>query len=82
MSQSLSSFKRAVAISYGGGDQTLSVPGKGLYISTAGNLAVRLRSGATDTTLTGLLVGTVYNFEVVAIRQSGSTAAGLVLYTE
>lgn len=82
MSQVLRPFNRAVAISYGGGDQTLSLPGKGLYISTAGNLAVRLRGGAADTTLTGLLVGTVYYFEVVAIRQTGSTAAGLVLYTE
>lgn len=82
MSQVLRPFNRAVAISYGGGDQTLALPGKGLYISTAGNLVVRLRGGATDTTLTGLLVGTVYYFEVVAIRQTGSTAAGLVLYTE
>jgi len=82
MSQSLCSFKRAVAINYSGGDQTLSLPGKGLYISSAGNLVVRLRSGSSDTTLTGLLVGTVYNFEVVAIRQTSSTAAGLVLYTE
>ncbi len=82
MSQPLSTFNRAVAISYGGGDQTLESPGRGLYISTAGNLVVRLRSGSADTTLTGLLVGTIYPFEVVAIRQTGSTAAGLVLYTE
>lgn len=82
MSQSLSSFKRAVAISYGSGDQTLAIPGKGIYISSAGSLVVRLRSGASDVTFTGLLVGTVYNIEVAIIRQTSSTAAGLVLYTE
>jgi hypothetical protein len=81
MSEALTRFNRAVAISYGGGDQTLAHPGTGLYISTAGNLVVRLRCGVADTTLTGLLVGTVYDFEVVAIRQTGSTAAGLVLYS-
>ncbi len=81
MSEQLTRFNRAVAINYAGGEQILAAPGTGLYISTGGNLVVRLRSGSADTTLTGLLVGTVYNFEVVAIRQTGSTAAGLVLYS-
>ncbi len=82
MSRELSRFNRSVAISYGSGDQVLTIPGTGLYISTAGNLVVRLRCGAADTTLTGLLAGWTYDFEVVAIRQTSSTAAGLVLYSE
>lgn len=80
MSQPLQSFDRSAAISYGGGDQTLAIPSRGVYISTAGNLTCRLKNGATDTVFTGLLVGWVYNFEITIIRQTGSTAAGLVLF--
>jgi len=80
MSQPIQSFDRSVAISVGGGDQTLAAPGRGVYISTAGNIVCRLRNGAADTTFTGLLVGNVYNFEIAIVRQTGTTAAGLILY--
>jgi hypothetical protein len=76
---SLTTHPRSVPIDFSVADQTLSEPGTGLYISTAGDLVVRLRSGASDTTLTGLLAGKVYDFEVVKIVKAGSTAAGLVL---
>ena len=75
--------KDAVAISYGGGDQNLGAtrgPGRALYISSAGNLVVRMTHSATDITLTGLLAGTIYPISVALIRQTNSTAAGLVLY--
>jgi hypothetical protein len=74
------SYKRSVAISVGGGDQTPSVGCCGVYVQTAGNLVCRLRNGATDTTFTGLLAGTVYPFAVAIVRQTGTTAAGVLLY--
>lgn len=80
MSQPIQSFDRSIAINVGGGDQVLAAPSRGVYISTAGNIVCRLRNGASDTTFTGLLAGNVYYFEITAIRQTGTTAAGLVLY--
>jgi hypothetical protein len=80
MAERLSRFERSVAINYASGDQILTAPGTGLYISSAGNLVVRLRCGTSDTTLTGLLAGKTYDFEVVAIRQTNSTAQGQILY--
>jgi hypothetical protein len=68
----------AVAISYGGGNQSLSTWGRGVYISTAGNLAVVMIDG-TAVTFTGLLAGTIYPIAIKQVTQAGSTAAGLVL---
>lgn len=67
-----------VAISYGGGDQTLTVPGRALYISGAGNLVVET-VGGDSLTFTGLLAGVIYPVAVRKIIQAGSSAAGLVL---
>jgi hypothetical protein len=68
----------AIAISYGGGDQDINVPSRGLYISTAGNLVVLMANG-DSVTLTGLLAGVVYPIAIKKITQAGSTAAGLIL---
>ena len=68
----------ALAISYGGGDQDINIPARGLYISSAGNLAVVMLNG-DSVTLTGLLAGVVYPIAVKKILNAGSTAAGLVL---
>ncbi len=70
----------AAAISIGGGDQTVDPPCRGVYISGAGTLVVRLQQGTADTTFTGLLAGTIYPLRVKAIRNSGTNAAGLILY--
>jgi hypothetical protein len=69
----------AIAISYGGGDQIVTVAARAIYVSTAGNLAVDMVNGDT-VTFTGLLVGMVYPIAVSKIYQAGSTAAGLILY--
>lgn len=69
----------AVAIDYGGGDQDITVPARGLYIQTNGNLAVEMVNGDA-VTFTGLLAGTIYPVCLRKILQTGSTAAGLVLY--
>lgn len=73
------SARDAVAISYGGGDQVLTNPGRGIYISGSGNLAVRLVDASVDTQFNGLLAGVVYPFMVAIIRQAGSSASGVVL---
>jgi hypothetical protein len=75
---SLSTHPRPIPIDYSAADQTLAEPSAGLYISTAGDLVVRLRGGATAA-LTGLQAGRVYDFTIVKIAKAGSTAAGLVL---
>jgi hypothetical protein len=71
-------FLGAVAISYGGGDQTFDYPIRGVYVGTTGHLKVDMASGET-VTFSNLPVG----FAWIAIRkvyQTGSTAAGLALY--
>lgn len=71
----------SIPISYGGGDQAISRC-RAFYIGTAGNLVVQMADdpAGTNTTLSNLLAGNVYWFSVVLIKQTGSTAAGVVLY--
>jgi hypothetical protein len=71
---------RSIPIDYSAADQVLAAPGRGLFISGAGSLVVRLRSGNADTTLAGLVAGREYAFEVARIVKLGSDATGLVLY--
>ncbi len=68
----------AIAISYGGGDQTPNIPTRGLYITVAGTLVVTMLDGTTAT-LSGLLAGLVYPLCVQKITAAGSTAAGFFL---
>lgn len=68
----------AIAIDYAAGDQDITVPSRGLYISSAGDLVVLMANGDA-VTLTGLLAGVVYPIAVRKIIQAASTAAGLVL---
>lgn len=76
----LATHGRSVAIDFSAADQVLATPSRGLYISTGGTLIVRMRAGAADTTLAGLVAGKTYDFEIVKIVKAGSDAGGLVLY--
>lgn len=67
-------------INYGGGDQKLANGSRGLYIGTAGNLALRLVDSTADQTYSNLPAGFILPVCVAIIRQTGSTAAGLILY--
>lgn len=67
-----------VAIDYSGGNQVLATTGRGIYIGTAGHLAVVMHDGSA-VTFSNLTAGTVYPFAVKQITQAGSTAAGVVL---
>jgi len=69
----------AVAISYGGGNQELSGVPRGVYIGTAGHLKVDMANGTTET-FSNLAAGQTYEIAITKIYQTGSTAAGLVLY--
>lgn len=71
-------FTGAVTINYAGGNQVLATESRGVYIGTAGHLAVIMRDG-TEVTFSNLAAGAVYWFVVRTIKQSGSTAAGVVL---
>lgn len=62
----------------GTADVTLDKHSRGVYISTAGNLAVVMLDG-TSVTFTGLLAGVVYPFCFKSIADAGTTAAGVVL---
>jgi hypothetical protein len=67
-------------INYGSADQILPYAARGIYITTAGTLVLRLAESTADQTYSGLVVGTVYPFGAIIIRNSGSTAAGIILY--
>jgi hypothetical protein len=67
-----------VAIDYSGGNQTPSVPVRGVLVTTAGALSVVMADG-TSGTISGLLAGVVYPLAVATVVQSGSTAAGFFL---
>lgn len=69
----------AIAIDYAGGDQAITVGTIGVYISSAGALKVDMVNGDT-VTWTGLLAGVGYRMAITKIYQTGSSAAGLVLY--
>ena len=71
-------YDGGVAIDYSGGDQSLSVYSRAVYIGTAGHLKVDLVRGDT-VTLSNMLAGTVYRIAVKKIYQTGSTAAGVAL---
>lgn len=71
--------RAAIAINYGGGDQTLTNYSRGVYITTSGTLVVRLADDTADATFSGLLAGQWYPLCISIIRQTSSTAAGLLL---
>ncbi len=68
----------AEAISYGGGDQTVSPCSRALYVATAGDLKVDMLSGDT-VTFASLPAGTILAVCVKKIYQTGSNAAGIIL---
>ncbi len=67
-----------VAIDYSGGDQSVNVPAFGVYIGTSGHLKVDMLDGSTGT-FSNLPVGE-WSMAITKIYQTGSTAAGLILY--
>lgn len=69
----------AIAISYGGGDQSWEGECRGFYISTAGNLNVVMASGRT-VLFSNLVAGQDYPREIVKVLQASSTAAGVLLF--
>ena len=73
------SARAAVAINYSSGDQTLTKCSRGVYVTTSGTLVVRLADDTADATFTGLLAGQWYPLAVAIVRQTSSTAAGLLL---
>lgn len=68
----------ATLIDYSGGNQTVSGNARGIYITTAGNLKVDTARGDT-VTLTNLVTG-LLPLRVTLIYQTGSTAAGFLLF--
>lgn len=69
----------ALAVNYGGGDQTLAFPCRGIFVGGAGNLACRLVGASADVTFTGLSAGVVYPFAISIIRQTNSTITNSVV---
>lgn len=66
----------AVTIDYSAGDQVLAHMSRKIYISTAGDLTVQMANG-NDQLWPALPVGW-HDIQCQAIRQTGSTAAGVV----
>jgi len=74
------SARSGTAIAVGGGDQILAVCSRAVYISGTGAIVIRLADDTADITLSGLVVGTVYPLAIALIRQSGTTATGVLLF--
>lgn len=74
----MSPAENAVAIDYGSADQTLFAASRALLISTAGNLKVDMAGSGTGITLP-VPVGLI-PVRISKIYQTGSTAAGVVLW--
>jgi hypothetical protein len=72
--------RSAAAISVGGGDQILTKYARGVLITTSGTIVGRLVEDTADQTFAGLVTGNVYALCFALIRQSGTTAAGLLLF--
>jgi hypothetical protein len=72
--------RSGLAISYGGGDQVLTSCARGVYITTGGVLVLRMTDDTADLTFSGLLAGQYYPFAIALIRQTNSTAAGILLF--
>jgi hypothetical protein len=72
--------RSGLAISYGGGDQILTKCARGVYITTAGTLVLRMTDDSADLTFPGLAAGQYYPFAIALIRQTNSTAAGILLF--
>ncbi len=81
MSNQLERFNRSIALDVAAADQTLAIPSTGFYCQTAGVLVCRLRADAADSTFTGLLAGTVYNFEIIKVVKASTTVAGRLLFS-
>lgn len=72
--------RTATAINVGGGDQILAQCSRGVYVSANGNLVVRLADDTADATFTGVLAGNWYPFAIAIVRQTGSTATGVLTF--
>ena len=76
------SVRSSVTVDVSAADVALSPPCAAFSVGTSGAVAVRLAgdSGASgaDVTLSGLLAGEVYRFEIAVFRQAGATATGIV----
>lgn len=77
-SMSTDPYTGCLAINYGGGNQVIDPHARGVLITTGGALAVVFSDGSAGV-LAGLLVGTIYAFNLKQITQTGSTAAGFIL---
>lgn len=72
--------RSGTAISVGGGDQVLGVCTRWVYIAGTGNLVVRLADDSADVTFATIPAGTMLRIAAAIIRQTGTTATGLLLF--
>jgi len=49
-----------------------------LYVGTGGNAVVQFADSSSTVTLKGLVAGSVYRFDLILIKSTGTTAADLV----
>ena len=71
--------RRGTAVNIAGGDQEFAPPCRAIYIGGgSGGLVCRLAGDTDDTTFAGLITGQVYPFQIVEIRQTGTTISSSV----
>jgi hypothetical protein len=70
-------IKRAIAVDYSGGDVSLVSITRGVYLGTAGNLAVVFadQPDSASVILTNLAAGIWHPMQIQKVLQTGSTAS-------
>lgn len=70
----------SLTLNVGGGDHVPTDLPNGFHCNAAGNLVGRLANDTADRTF-ALLAGCLYPYRFALVRQSGTTATGIFLYT-
>lgn len=69
--------EKAVAIDVSGGDQALPTSCRALYTGAGGDIAVTMHGGG-NVTFVSLDAGAIIPISVSAVRQTGTTATGVI----
>ena len=68
---------RAVAVTPSDGT-ALTLVSRGIYVGSAGNLAVTMKAGGNDVTFVGVAAGSLLPLRVTHVLSTGTTASDIV----
>lgn len=77
MNRDIGHAERAIAVDVSSADQEFPLGFRALYVGGAGDVAVTMKGGG-DITFTGILAGSILPIGASVIKNSGTTATGMV----